>query len=69
MGFYLLDALVEAASARGVPFLDADVMSENRKMGALVRERGFCVLDHPYPGVTRVAMAAAQPLDAPPRAA
>jgi hypothetical protein len=40
LGPYLLDALVEAAAARGVPNLEADVLVTNRPMLALLRSRG-----------------------------
>ena len=40
LGPFLLDALVEAAAARGVPDLEADVLVTNRRMLALLRSRG-----------------------------
>jgi hypothetical protein len=40
LGPYLLDALVEAAAARGVPNLEADVLVANGPMLALLRSRG-----------------------------
>jgi ribosomal protein S18 acetylase RimI-like enzyme len=40
LGPYLLDALVEAAAARGVPNLEADVLATNGPMLALLRSRG-----------------------------
>jgi hypothetical protein len=44
LGPYLLDALVEAAAARGVPNLEADVLVSNRRMLALLRARGYATL-------------------------
>lgn len=43
LGPFLFDALLEAAAARGVPNLEADVLAVNRQMLALVRWRG-CAL-------------------------
>lgn len=45
LGPYLLDALVEAASSRGVENLEADILADNRPMLALVRARGFSEID------------------------
>ena len=44
LGPYLLDALVEAAAARGVPNLEADVLVTNSSMLALLRSRGYATL-------------------------
>lgn len=44
LGPFLLDALVEAAAARGVPNLEADVLVTNRPMLALIRSRGYVTL-------------------------
>ena len=62
LGAYLLDALVEAATAAGVPRLEADILLENRPMWALVRRRGFVHIAGPDTGITRVAISAAEPL-------
>ena len=62
LGPFLLDALVEAAAAHGIPELEADVMRENRKMLALVRSRGFVIRGRPDHGIMRIAIAAARPL-------
>ena len=43
LGPYLLDALVTAAAARGVPNLEADVLVTNRRMLTMLRARGFAV--------------------------
>jgi hypothetical protein len=40
LGPYLLDALVEVAKAAGVPNLEADVLSVDRQMLALLHSRG-----------------------------
>ncbi len=63
LGPYLLDALVEAAVARGIPNLEADIMLENTKMLALVRARGCVTIEHSDPGITRVAIAATRPVE------
>ncbi len=39
LGPYLLDLLVECAAARGVANLEAEILTENRQMRALVRRR------------------------------
>jgi hypothetical protein len=44
LGPYLLDALVEAAAARGVPNLEADLLVSNGPMRALLRARGDVVM-------------------------
>jgi ribosomal protein S18 acetylase RimI-like enzyme len=44
LGPYLLDALVEAAAARGVRNLEADVLVTNSRMLALLRSRGYATL-------------------------
>lgn len=66
LGPFLLDALVEAAAARGVPNLEADIMMENTKMLALVRARGCVTVARPDRGIIRVAIGAARPVDANP---
>jgi hypothetical protein len=60
LGPYLLDALVAAAAARGVPNLQADILFENAQMLALVSHRGYVTLSRD-PGQVRVAIDAAQP--------
>ncbi len=60
LGPYLLDALVAAAAARGVPNLQADILFENTQMLALVSNRGYVTLDRESSQV-RVAIDAAQP--------
>jgi hypothetical protein len=44
LGPYLLDALVEAAAARGVRNLEADVLVTNSRMLALLRSRGYATM-------------------------
>ena len=60
LGPYLLDALVAAAAARGVPNLQADVLLENAQMLALVARRGYVTLGRASCQV-RVAIDAARP--------
>jgi len=60
LGPYLLDALVAAAAARGVPNLQADILISNIRMLTLVANRGYVTLDREASQV-RVAIAAAQP--------
>lgn len=59
LGPYLLDTLVEAAAARGVPNLEADIMFDNTKMLGLMRSRGCVMIEHPDPSILRVAIGAA----------
>ena len=47
LGPWLLDTLAEQGAARGVPNLQASVLVRNRKMLALLRHRGYAVIDHP----------------------
>lgn len=56
LGPHLLDALLAAAAARGVPNLQADVLVTNGPMLALVRSRGYATLDHPDGTVMRVTI-------------
>ncbi|HET6949340.1 MAG TPA: CBS domain-containing protein [Acidimicrobiales bacterium] len=44
LGPYLLDVLAEAAAARGVPNLEADVLVTNSRMLTLLRARGYATL-------------------------
>ena len=44
LGAYMLDALVEAAAARGVPNIEADVLATNRSMLTLLRSRGYATM-------------------------
>ncbi len=61
LGPYLLDALVAAAAARGVPNLQADILLSNARMLALLFQRGYVMLEREGPQA-RVAIDAAQPL-------
>ena len=47
LGPYLLDALVSAAAERGVPNLEADVLTTNRPMVALTLARGAVSMPQP----------------------
>jgi hypothetical protein len=47
LGAYLLDALAEAAAGRGMRNLQADILTENRRMLAVVQARGHAVVCHP----------------------
>jgi hypothetical protein len=58
LGPYLLDALVAAAAARGVPSLEADILMDNARMLALVSHRHCVTLDREVTQV-RVAFDAA----------
>jgi len=62
LGPYLLDALLEAAAARGVPNLEAEVLVENNRMLALVRRRGYATVDHADHSVVRVTIGTATPM-------
>ncbi len=55
LGPYLLDVLVEQAAARDVPNLEADVLVTNRRMIAMLRARGFAVVEHD-PAIVRIAI-------------
>jgi len=56
LGPWLFAALLDHAADRGVPNLQAVVLSSNRSMLALARRKGFAVLGHPDPGVLRLTM-------------
>jgi hypothetical protein len=64
LGPYLLDAIVAAAAARGVPNLQADILVSNIRMLALVSNRGYVRL-HRGTSEIRVAIDAAQPARLP----
>jgi hypothetical protein len=54
-GPYLLALLCDEAAARGIPNMEADVMSDNRSMLALAQARGFAAMDHSEcPSIVRV---------------
>lgn len=59
LGPYLVAALCEAAAARGVPNLEADVLVGNRPMLAVLRARGAANLAHPDWTVVRVLIGTA----------
>ena len=58
LGPWLLDALLDAARARGVPNLEADVLATNGPMLALARARGCVSLDRGDWSVVRVLIGA-----------
>lgn len=64
LGPYLLDAVVAAAAARGVPNLQADILSDNARMLALAEHRGYATLGHEA-GELRIAVDAAMPRPQP----
>ena len=59
LGPYLLDALVEAAAARGVPNLEADVMATNSRMLTLLRSRGYVTMRSHDPSALRIVVGTA----------
>lgn len=46
LGPYLLDALAEDAARSGVRNLQADILTQNRPMLAIVHARGYAVMNH-----------------------
>ena len=64
LGPFLLDAVVAAAAARGVPNLQADILKSNIRMLALLSSRGYAVLNREASEL-RVAIDAAQPRPRP----
>lgn len=60
LGPYLLEVLVEEATARGIPNLQADILVENRRMLAVVRARGYVTVDHPDWTIVRVMIGTAE---------
>ena len=61
LGPYLLDTLAEVASEQGMRNLQADILNENRRMLAVVKARGYAVMDHPDFTETRVTTGTAPP--------
>jgi RimJ/RimL family protein N-acetyltransferase len=64
LGPFLLDALLEAAAARGFPKVEADVMIDNRAMLALLRARGAEHFGRGDLGIVRVAIPVGTPSQA-----
>jgi hypothetical protein len=60
LGPYLLDTLVEVAAACGLPNLQADVLTTNRRMMALLQHRGYVLVGNDDYSVVRVAIATTQ---------
>lgn len=56
LGAYLLDVLVEEAAARGVPNLEASVLTTNRPMQAVIGRRGYAVTGRDGWSVVEVAI-------------
>lgn len=56
LGPFLLDALLEAAHARDVPNLEADVLVSNGRMLSLVQSRGYVTLANDDWCTTRVVL-------------
>ena len=59
LGPYLLDALLEAAAARGIKTLQAEILVGNRPMLALVRSRGCATIGDDDLSKVRVAVGTA----------
>ena len=57
LGPYLLDQLCGRARAAGLRVLEAEILTENRPMRAVVDRRGDAVLDRPDWTIVRVAVA------------
>jgi hypothetical protein len=57
LGAYLLDLLCDVAAAAGVRNLEADVLTVNQPMMALLRSRGAAVVDHDGFSVVRLRIA------------
>lgn len=56
LGPWLLDALIEIAAARGLGALEAEVLTSNRPMRAVLHRRGDVVVRHPEWGHVVVAV-------------
>jgi hypothetical protein len=67
VGPYLLDALVEAAREAGIPNLEADVLSTNAPMLALLRARGAALVDGDDLVVRRLIIGTSPPAPSWPR--
>jgi len=62
LGPYLLDVLVAVAASKGIPNLEADILTENRPMQTLARRRGVVTMGAGDDfSVVRVALPAASP--------
>lgn len=59
LGPWLLDVLLAHAAERGVPNMQALVLTDNRAMMSLAASRGSAVLDHPDWGLVRLTMSTA----------
>jgi RimJ/RimL family protein N-acetyltransferase len=54
LGPYLLDLVVLLAASHGIPNLEAEVLTENRRMLAMLRSRGFAIIGHDDHSTLRV---------------
>ena len=61
LGPYLLDALLAAAAARGVPNLEAEILVENRRMLAVMRRHRYAVLDSSDVSAVRLVVGTSTP--------
>ena len=66
LGPVLLDALVDAAAARGVPNLEADVLVTNGPMLAMLRSRGYATMPNHDWSVIRAVIGTSGPRPAQP---
>lgn len=57
LGPWLLDRLLAHAAERGVPNIQAVIMTDNRPMLAMAAKRGYAILGHPEGGLIRITMA------------
>lgn len=70
LGPYLLDTVVRVAAERGIANLQADVLVDNHRMLALIRARGYAIMDHyERPSIVRVVIGTAQRMPTWPRRA
>jgi hypothetical protein len=61
LGPYLLDVLLAHAAATGIPNLEAEVLSQNDRILALVKRRGYAVVGHDDHLSMRVVVGARTP--------
>jgi hypothetical protein len=61
LGPFLLDTLAQEAARRGIAGIEADVLVTNGRMLALLRRRGYAVMEHSdSPAIVRVLFATAE---------
>ncbi len=61
LGPYLLDVLCADAAQEGIANLEGEILLTNSPMLAVVRTRGYAVVDHPDVGVVRVVFSTSGP--------